>query len=86
MTNPPPAGKAQQAAQRYVCRAFRQLKPIATVGAERLLPGAAYPPDPAQRVGIGQAVDPDAIMHTFPDDIDRPRIRTRRQQAADLPA
>ncbi|PXX37035.1 MULTISPECIES: hypothetical protein [Burkholderia] len=86
MTNPPPAGKTQQAAQRYVCRAFRHLKPNTAVGAERLLPGAAYPPDSAQRVGIGQAVDPDAVMCTFPDDIGRPRIRARRQQAADLPA
>ncbi|MDR6498437.1 hypothetical protein J2785_001581 [Burkholderia ambifaria] len=86
MTNSPPAGKTQQAAQRYVCRAFRHLKPNAAVGAERLLPGAAYPPDSAQRVGIGQAVDPDAVMCTFPDDIGRPRIRARWQQAADLPA
>ncbi|AWV05016.1 hypothetical protein DM992_37755 [Burkholderia sp. JP2-270] len=86
MTISPPAGKTAPAAQRYVREAFRHLKPIAAVGAERLLPIAAYPLDPARRVGIGQAGDPDAAMRRFPDDIGRHRIRARKQQAVDLPA
>ncbi|CAI8697835.1 MULTISPECIES: hypothetical protein [Burkholderia] len=82
MTNPPPAGKTPPSAQRDVREAFRHLKPVAAVGGGRLLTIAAYPPDSAQRV----AVDPDAVTHTFPDDLGRHRIRARKQQAVDLPA